>query len=70
MSKEQKNHMLIMGVNVFQRTCKKKSFRRVVRTQIDCSTWDRQLYPNPHALAIYLKFVHACGVTTKRFQKC
>jgi hypothetical protein len=45
-----------LDVNVFQRSCKKKLSKRVVRTQIDRSTWDRRLSPNPHALAIYLDF--------------
>jgi len=31
---------------------------------------DRQLYPNPHALTIYLKFVLACGAAPKRFEEC
>ncbi len=31
---------------------------------------DRRLYPNPHALAIYLKFVLACGAAPKRFEEC
>ncbi len=26
--------------------------------------------PNPHALAIYLKFVHARGTAPKRFEEC
>jgi len=28
------------------------------------------LFPNPHALAIYLKFFPACGIALKRFEKC
>ncbi len=44
----------LLDVNVFQRSCEEESFRRVVRTQIDRSAWDRRLSPNPHALAIYL----------------
>jgi hypothetical protein len=35
--------------------------RRMVRTRVARSVWDRQLSPNPHALAIYLKFVPARG---------
>jgi hypothetical protein len=57
-------------VNVFQWSCEEKSSRRVVRTQVDCSEWDRQLSPNPHALAIYLEFVLACGVAPKRVEEC
>jgi len=44
--------------------------RRVVRTRIDRSAWDRQLSPNPHALAIYLEFVFARGATPERFEQC
>jgi hypothetical protein len=57
-------------VNVFQRTRKEEPSRRVVCTRIDCSAWDRQLSPNPHALAIYLEFVPAQGVVPERFEKC
>jgi hypothetical protein len=57
-------------VNVFQRPHEKKPFRRVVRTQVDRSAWDRQLSPNPHALIIYLKFVPAQGAAPKRFEEC
>jgi len=32
--------------------------------------WDRQLSSNPHALAIYLEFVPACGAALKRFEEC
>jgi hypothetical protein len=32
--------------------------------------WDRQLSPNPHALAIYLKFVPTWGAAPKRFEEC
>jgi len=28
------------------------------------------LSPNPHALAIYLEFVFACGAAPKRFEEC
>jgi len=37
-------------VNVFQRSRKEEPSRRVVRIQVDRSTWDRRLSPNPHAL--------------------
>jgi hypothetical protein len=42
----------------------------VVRTQVNRLAWDRQLSPNPHALAIYLEFVPARGVAPKRFEEC
>jgi hypothetical protein len=57
-------------VNVSQRSHEKKPFKRMVRTQVDCSTWDCQLSPNPHALKIYLEFVPACGTAPERFEKC
>ncbi len=57
-------------VNVFQRSREEEPSRRVVRTRVDRSAWDRQLSPNPHALVIYLKFVLACGAVPKRFEKC
>jgi hypothetical protein len=58
------------NVNVSQRSHEKKPSRRMVRTRVDCSTWDHRLFPNPHALAIYLEFVHARGVAPERFEKC
>jgi len=48
-------------VNVFQRPRKEESSRRVVRTQVSRSTWDRRLSFNPHALIIYLEFVFVRG---------
>ncbi len=42
----------------------------MVRTRIDHSAWDCRLSPNPHALAIYLEFVPACGVAIEKFEKC
>ncbi len=42
----------------------------MVRTRVDRSAWDRRLSPNPHALAIYLEFVLACGAAPKRFEEC
>ncbi len=59
-----------LDVNVFQRLREKELSIRVVRTQVDRSAWDRQLSPNPHALAIYLEFVPACGATPERFEEC
>ncbi len=60
----------LLVMNVYQRSREEEPSRRVVRTQLDCSAWDRQLSPNPHALAIYLEFVLARGTTSKRFEKC
>jgi hypothetical protein len=57
-------------VNISQRSREKKPSRKVVRTQVDCSAWDRQLSPNPHVLAIYLKFVPTCGTAPKTFEEC
>jgi hypothetical protein len=48
-------------VNVSQRMCEKESSRRVVRTRVDRSEWDRQLFLNPHVLVIYLEFILARG---------
>jgi len=48
-------------MNVFQRSREEEPSRRVVRTQVNRSAWDHRLFPNPHALAIYLKFVSAYG---------
>jgi len=59
-----------LNVNVSQRPREKEPSRRVVRTRVDRSAWDRQLSPNPHALAIYLQFVPARGGTPKRFEEC
>jgi len=42
----------------------------MVRTQVDRSAWDRRLFPNPHALTIYLEFVPACGAAPERFEEC
>jgi hypothetical protein len=55
---------------VSQQPHEKKPPRRVVRTRVDCSVWDRRLSPNPHALAIYLEFVPARGAAPKRFEEC
>ncbi len=56
-------------MNVSQRLHEEPS-RKVVRTRIDCSTWDCRLSPNPHALAIYLELVPAQKVAPKRFEEC
>jgi hypothetical protein len=50
---------VLFDVNVFQRPHEEEPFRRVVRTRVDRSAWDHRLSFNPHALAIYLKFVLA-----------
>jgi hypothetical protein len=47
----------LLDVNVSQRLREEEPSRRVVRTQVDRSTWDRRLFPNPHALAIYYNFL-------------
>ncbi len=59
-----------LEVNVSQRSCEEEPSRRVVRTWVDRSAWDRQLSPNPHALAIYLEFIRARRATPKRFEEC
>jgi hypothetical protein len=59
-----------LNVNVSQRLREEEPSRRVVRTQVDHSAWDRRLSPNPHALAIYLKFVLARGAAPERVEKC
>jgi hypothetical protein len=41
-----------------------------MRIWVDHSAWDRQSFPNPHALAIYLNFVHTRGVALERFKEC
>ncbi len=57
-------------MNVSQWSHEEEPSRRVVHTRVDRLAWDRQLSPNPHALAIYLEFVPARGATLKRFEKC
>jgi hypothetical protein len=59
-----------LEVNVSQRSCEEEPSRRVVRTRVDRSAWDRQLSPNPHALTIYLEFVPARGAAPERFEEC
>jgi len=59
-----------LDVIVSQWPCEEEPPRRVVHTRVDRSAWDRRLFPNPHALAIYLKFVLAHGAAPKRFEKC
>ncbi len=50
-----------LEVNVSQWSRKEEPSRRVVRTWVIRSAWDRRLSPNPHALAINLWFVYARG---------
>jgi hypothetical protein len=57
-------------MNVSQRPREEEPFKRVVRTRVDRSAWDRRLSLNPHALAIYLEFVPARGAAPERFEKC
>jgi hypothetical protein len=59
-----------LDLNVSQRPREEEPPRRVVRTRVDRSVWDRRLFPNPHALAIYLEFVHARGIAPERFEEC
>ncbi len=61
---------VVLEVNVSQRSREEEPSRRVMRTRVDRSAWDRRLSPNPHALAIYLKFVPARGVAPERFEEC
>jgi len=59
-----------LDLNVSQRSLEEEPPKRVVRTQVARSVWDRRLSPNPHALAIYLKFVPARGAAPERFEEC
>jgi hypothetical protein len=59
-----------LDLDVSQRPCEEEPPRRVVRTRVARSIWDRRLSPNPHALAIYLEFVPARGAAPKRFEEC
>jgi hypothetical protein len=61
---------VLFDVNVSQRPCEEKLSRRVVRTRVDRSAWDRRLSLTPHALTIYLEFVPARGAAPERFEKC
>ncbi len=60
--KKEELEKTLLDVNVSQRSCEEEPSRRMVHTRVDRSVWDRRLSPNPHALTIYLEFVHACGV--------
>jgi hypothetical protein len=50
-----------LDMNVFQWPHKEESSKRVVRTRVERSAWDRRLSPNPYALTIYLEFVPIRG---------
>ncbi len=52
--KEEELEETSFDVNVSQRSCDKKPFERVVCIRVDRSAWDRQLFPNSHALVICL----------------
>jgi hypothetical protein len=60
----------LLNLDVSQRPREEEPPRRVVRTRVAHSVWDRRLFPNPHALAIYLEFVPARGVAPTRFEEC
>jgi hypothetical protein len=59
-----------LDVNVSQRSREEEPSRRVVRTRVDRSAWDRRLSLNPHAFAIYLEFVPVRGTALERFEEC
>jgi hypothetical protein len=59
-----------LDLNVSQRSREEEPPRKVVRTRVDRSVWDRRLSPNPHALTIYLKFVPAREAAPERFEEC
>jgi hypothetical protein len=67
---EEKLEETLLDVNVSQWLHDEKSFEKMVHTRVDRLIWDRQLSPNPHALAIYLKYVPVRGAASKRFKKC
>ncbi len=60
----------LLDVNVFQRPREEEPSKQVVRTRVDRLAWDRRLFPNSHALAIYLEFVPARGAALERFEEC
>jgi hypothetical protein len=59
-----------LDLNVSQRLREEEPPRRMVRTQVARSVWDRRLSPNPRALTIYLEFVPARGAAPERFEEC
>jgi len=60
----------LLDVNVFQRSHEEEPSKRMVRIRVNCSTWNCQWSPNPHALTIYLEFVPIRGAAPKRFEEC
>ncbi len=50
---EEELEKTLFDVNVSQRQHEEEPFKRMVRTQVNCSTWDHQLSLNPYALTIY-----------------
>jgi hypothetical protein len=59
-----------LDINVSQWSREEEPSRRVVRTRVDRLAWDRRLFPNPHALTIYLEFVLAHGAIPEKFEEC
>jgi len=59
-----------LDLNVSQWSREEEPPRRVVRTRVDHSVWDRRLSPNPRALVIYLEFVPVRGAVLERFEEC
>jgi hypothetical protein len=57
-------------MNVSQWPCKEELSRKMMRIRVNHLAWDYQLFPNPHALAIYLKFVPTRGATLEGFEEC
>jgi hypothetical protein len=55
---------------VSQKSREEEPSKRVVRTWINRSAWDRRLSLNSHALAICLEFVPARGAAPERFEEC
>ncbi len=57
-------------VNVSQQLCEEKLSKRMMHIQVHRLAWDHRLFPNPHALTIYLEFVHVHEVALERFEEC
>jgi hypothetical protein len=55
---------------MFLNSCAKKNCPGEWCTRVDRSAWDYRLSLNPHALAIYLEFVPARGITLEKFEEC
>jgi hypothetical protein len=58
----------LLDVNVFQQSREKELSKRMARTQFDHSARDRRLFPNLHALAIYLVYscLWSCAIKVRR----